>query len=210
MGNQLRRRPALLAALAAGVPAGVLAGLLLPASTSVLVGWCTAAAAYIVLALRTLVLATPETLRRRAEVLEDGKWAALAACVAAAVASIGAVVVDMAAARASLGPVASGALTAATLVLSWTFVHVLFAGHYAHDYWLAGGAGLDFPGGGHPDYAEFLYVAFVVGMTCQVSDVTTASAPMRRLVLLHGLAAFGFNAVILAAAVNLAAGLVSR
>ena len=79
--------------------------------------------------------------------------------------------------------------------------------HFCGPVQLAGG-GLAFPGSEGPDHAEFLYLAFVVGMTCQVSDVTTASAPMRRLVLLHALVAFGFNAVILAAAVNLAAGLV--
>jgi uncharacterized membrane protein len=131
----------------------------------------------------------------------------LAASLAAAVASLGAVVVELAAARGSPGAAGSAALAALTLLLSWAFVHVLFASHYAHEYWLAGG-GLAFPGSERPDHAEFLYLAFGVGMTCQVSDVTTASAPMRRLVLLHALVAFGFNTVILAAAVNLAAGLV--
>jgi uncharacterized membrane protein len=110
----------------------------------------------------------------------------------------GCVVVDLAAARGSPAATGSAALAAVTLVLSWVFVHVLFAGHYAHEYWLAGD-GLDFPGSGRPDHAEFLYLAFAVGMTCQVSDVTTTSAPMRRLVLPHALVAFGFNAVILAA-----------
>ena len=207
MRAQLRQRPVLLAALVVGASAGSLAGLHLPSSTAVLVGWCAAATVYIAVSLRTLARATPEALRRRAELLKEGKWAVLAASVAAAIASLGAVVVDLAAARGSPGATGSAALAAVTLLLSWTFVHVLFASHYAHEYWLAGG-GLEFPGSGRPDHAEFLYLAFVVGMTCQVSDVTTASAPMRRLVLLHALVAFGFNAVILAAAVNLAAGLV--
>ena len=205
MRVQLRQRPMLLAALVVGATAGPLAGLHLPASTAILVGWCAAATVYIAVSLRTLARATPEALRRRAALLEEGKWAVLTASVAAAIASLGAIVVDLAAARDSLGATGSTALAALTLLLSWTFVHVLFAGHYAHEYWLAGG-GLVFPGNERPDHAEFLYLAFGVGMTCQVSDVTTASAPMRRLVLLHALVAFGFNAVILAAAVNLAAG----
>jgi uncharacterized membrane protein len=207
MRDRLRHRPMLSAALVAGATAGPLAGLHLSPSTAVLVGWCMAAVVYIAVTQRTLARATPEALRRRAALLEEGKWAVLAACVAAAVASLGAVVVDLAAARGSPAATGSAALAAVTLLLSWAFVHVLFAGHYAHEYWLAGG-GLIFPGGERPDHAEFLYLAFAVGMTCQVSDVTTASAPMRRLVLLHALVAFGFNAVILAAAVNLAAGLV--
>ena len=129
------------------------------------------------------------------------------ASVAAAIASLGAVVVELAAARGSPAATGSAALAALTLLLSWAFVHVLFAGHYAHEYWLAGG-GLAFPGGERPDHAEFLYLAFAVGMTCQVSDVTTASAAMRRLVLLHGMVSFLFNAVIVGAAVNVAAGVV--
>ena len=207
MRVQLRQRPVLLAALVAGVMAGPLAGLHLPPSTAVLIGWCAAPTGYITALLRTLARATPETLRRRTALLEEGKWAMLAASVAAAITSLGAVVVDLAATRGSPGATGSAVLAALTLLLSWTFVHVLFASHYAHEYWLAGG-GLTFPGSERPDHTEFLYLAFVVGMTCQVSDVTTTSAPMRRLVLLHALVAFSFNTVILAAAVNLAAGLV--
>jgi uncharacterized membrane protein len=205
MWAQLRQRPVLSAAFV-GATAGPLAGLHLPPSTAVMVGWCAAATVYIAVTLRILARATPEALRHRAALLEEGKWALLAACVAAAVASVGAVVVDLAVARGSPNATGSAALAALTLLLSWAFVHVLFASHYAHAYWLGGG--LIFPGSKRPDLAEFLYLAFGVGMTCQVSDVTTASARMRRLVLLHALVAFGFNAVILAAAVNLAAGLV--
>jgi uncharacterized membrane protein len=207
MRAQFRQRSVPLAAVMAGAAAGSLAGLHLTSSTAVLIGWCVAATVFIAVSLHTLARATPEDLRRRAELLEEGKWSVLVASVAAAIASLGAVVVDLAAVRGSPGATGAAALAAVTVLLSWTFVQVLFASHYAHEYWLAGG-GLEFPGGERPDHAEFLYFAFVVGMTCQVSDVTTSSAPMRRLVLLHALVAFGFNAVILAAAVNLAAGLV--
>ena len=65
-----------------------------------------------------------------------------------------------------------------------------------------------FPGGdGTPEFAEFLYFAFTIGMTFQVSDVTTNTPRMRRLVLVHGLVAFAFNAMILAATVNIVVGL---
>ncbi len=68
--------------------------------------------------------------------------------------------------------------------------------------------GLVFPGGdGTPEFTEFLYLAFTIGMTFQVSDVTTGTPRMRRLVLLHGLVAFAFSAMILAATVNIVAGL---
>ena len=145
-------------------------------------------------------------MRRRAALLESDKWAVLSGSLAAALASLAAVAVDLAGAPPA--PLGSASLAALTVALSWAFVHVLLAQHYMHEYWLAGGAGLVFPGSDRPGAGEFLYLAFCVGMTCQVSDVTTSSAAMRRLVLLHGLVAFVFNAVILAAAVNIAAGIV--
>ena len=98
------------------------------------------------------------------------------------------------------------AFATGAVALSWAFVHVLLAHHYMHEHWLGGGRGLVFPGEERPGTTDFLYLALTVGMTCQVSDVTTASAAMRRLVLLHGLVSFLFNAVIVGAAVNIAAG----
>jgi len=80
--------------------------------------------------------------------------------------------------------------------------------HYAHEFYRDGPApALQFPGGQPPSYGEFLYYAFVVGMTCQVSDVQVTGRAMRRLTLVHGVLAFFFNAGILALAINLAAGL---
>jgi len=199
MRIRLRQRPVLLTAVAAGLAAGLLAGLRLPASMAVLTGWCVAAVLYAAASSYSLAGATPEGMRRRAAALEDDKWTVLGASLATAIASLVAVVADLA------GSGGSAALAAVTVLVSWVFIHVVFAGHYAHDHWLSGG--LDFPGNDSPDYAEFLYFSFTVGMTCQVSDVTTKTASMRRLVLLHGLVAFVFNAVILAATVNVAAGL---
>ena len=99
-----------------------------------------------------------------------------------------------------------------TILLSWVFAHTAFAVHYAHDYYADRSAqvspGLLFPGdAGDPDYWDFLYFSFVVGMTCQVSDVQVATQPWRRLVLAHGVIAFVFNTVVLALSINLLAGL---
>ena len=110
-------------------------------------------------------------------------------------------------------PLVSSTRKTVTVLLSWGFLHVFFAQHYAHDYWLNGrtaqNRSLDFPGNDAPDYLEFLYFSFTVGMTAQVSDVTTRGAGMRRLVLMHGALSFLFNTAVLALGVNLAAGLVS-
>jgi uncharacterized membrane protein len=98
-------------------------------------------------------------------------------------------------------------LAAVTVLGSWSLIHTIFALHYAHLYYGMAAGGLIFPGGGDPNYWDFLYYSFVVGMTCQVSDVQVASPRLRRLTLLHGVLSFFFNTVILALAVSIGAGL---
>ena len=106
-------------------------------------------------------------------------------------------------------------LAAATVVSSWFLVHTVFAMHYAHGYYhdedegpgFSSAGGLEFPDEKEPDFLDFAYFSFVIGMTCQVSDVQVSSHGMRRLALVHGLLSFLFNTVILALSINLASGL---
>ena len=106
--------------------------------------------------------------------------------------------------------------SAAAILISWTFVHTIFALRYAHLYFANAhererhetAGGLMFPGKGVPGYTDFAYFSFVVGMTCQVSDVQISAPEMRRLALVHGLISFLFNTAILAMFVNIVAGLV--
>ena len=83
-----------------------------------------------------------------------------------------------------------------TIVLSWAFIHTMFALHYAHEFYdETSGGGLAFPGGdAEPDYLDFVYFSFVIGMTSQVSDVAVTSKRIRRTVTAHGAVSFGFNA----------------
>jgi uncharacterized membrane protein len=102
-------------------------------------------------------------------------------------------------------------LAGATVLLSWLLAHSVFAVHYAHGYYKdlleKRQRGLDFPGeNDDPDYWDFLYFSFVVGMTAQVSDVQVMTRGWRRLVLAHGILSFLFNTVILALSINLLAG----
>jgi uncharacterized membrane protein len=107
-------------------------------------------------------------------------------------------------------------LAIATIVISWSLVHVMFALHYAHLYYRHPEENfereetdkLDFPNEKKPDYWDFFYFSFVIGMTCQVSDVQIASRPLRRLALVHGILTFFFNTVIVALSINLLAGLI--
>ncbi|MBV8900598.1 MAG: DUF1345 domain-containing protein, partial [Verrucomicrobia bacterium] len=71
------------------------------------------------------------------------------------------------------------------------------------------GDGLEFPNTKRPDFLDFTYFSFVIGMTFQVSDVQITSPAIRRLALVHGLLSFMFNTVILALAINLASGLLT-
>lgn len=107
-------------------------------------------------------------------------------------------------------------LSVAAIVLSWTLVHTLFTLRYAHFYYIDAHkvnrddieGGLVFPGDENPDYLDFAYFSFVIGMTCQVSDVQISSKTMRRLATVHGLISFAFNTAILAMFVNIVAGLI--
>lgn len=99
------------------------------------------------------------------------------------------------------------ALTATTLLMAWLFGNFLFAVHYAHIYYLERGGtdrgGLTFPEDADPDYWDFAYFAFVLGMTFQVSDVQINDKGLRRIALLHGLIAFVFNICVIALTVSL-------
>jgi uncharacterized membrane protein len=94
-------------------------------------------------------------------------------------------------------------------VLSWFFIHTMFALHYAHEFHAAhrenGGGGLSFPGEEDPDYWDFMYFSFVIGMTSQVSDVAIAARSIRRIATAHGIVSFLFNATLVALTVNIAA-----
>ncbi len=210
--RHLRHRPSLTSALLVATLSVGVSALWLRPVTALLIGWDAGVTLYVILASIQMSRATVASMRRRAHQLDPGKWGVLGGAVLAAVASLVAIGVELIAAKGSPHAGVAAGLAAGTVLLSWAFLHVFFAQHYAHDYWLDGPTpgekGLDFPGNDQPDYAEFLYFSFTVGMTAQVSDVTTCSAAMRRLVLMHGALSFLFNTAVLALGVNLAAGLV--
>jgi uncharacterized membrane protein len=107
-----------------------------------------------------------------------------------------------------------------SVVLSWTLIHTVFTFRYAHLYYTCrqeekgiekeSEGGLQFPGDDSPDYLDFAYFSFVLGMTFQVSDVTITSRQIRHLALFHGLISFVYNTVILALSVSIIAGLVQK
>jgi uncharacterized membrane protein len=142
----LNHRPVLSTALAAGLAAGCLAAPWLAASTALLVAWCAAAVVHLALSLRTMARTTPEAARQRAVLLHSDKWATLGGSLEAAVASLGAIAIDLTSTRGERVTAGDAAFATGAVALSWAFVHVLLAHHYMHEYWLGGGRGLVFPG----------------------------------------------------------------
>ena len=121
----------------------------------------------------------------------------------AALASLIAIVVEIGASSKATTHIL---LAITTIVLSWVMVHTTFALHYAHDYYRPGKpGGLKFPDEDKPDYWDFVYFSFVIGMTAQVSDVAIAERGMRRTATAHGIVSFAFNTALLALMVNIAA-----
>ena len=131
----------------------------------------------------------------------------LAITVLAAVASLGAIVLELAQIHGKHHAGWLMALAGCTVLLSWFFVHTIFTTHYAHDFWRDGG--LLFPGNDRPGISEFFYFSFCMAVASQVSDVATQSAGMRQLVLAHSLVSYLFNTAIIALGVNIAASLAS-
>jgi uncharacterized membrane protein len=176
-------------------------------TTRLLVGWDAGLVLYLALIFWTMAHASVANIRERAAIDDEGAVALLVLTTAAALASLAAVVVELDHApdwqRIALG--------VATILLSWTFMHLIFALHYAHEFYGAGAddqiGGLIFPGDEDPDYWDFVYYSFVVAMTAQVSDVQITSKVIRRLTTTHGVVSFFFNVTVLALTVNIVSGL---
>lgn len=178
------------------------------------VGWVVGVVMFLGLTLIAFGDASPARVQARAKALDERTPVMLILIVAAAAASYGA-----------LGfvlhkPVGSNTLAGSRVILaaltvaaSWLLVHTTFAVHYAHFYYgdpddegpAETRGGLQFPGDTPPDYWDFMYYSFVVGMTCQVSDVQVTLRGMRRLTLAHGVLSFFFNTGLLALAINILA-----
>lgn len=166
---------------------------------------------YLVALSRLFMRCSTEHLGFHARRQDTGRRATLAVIVTLAVVVLGALALELHAAKTS---VLSVVVAASSVVLSWLFVNVSFALHYAHSYYgddsrLQGG--LEFPcalGADYrPDYWDFVYFSFVIGMCFQTSDVTVSSRHMRHVTLVHSVVAFFFNVFILAISVSVVGGL---
>ncbi len=216
----IRARPRLFVCALVGAAVGVVLPQHWRDVTRALVGWNAAALLYLALSAELMARSTHDTIRRRAQFQDEGRLVILILAIATACASMGAIVAELGPVKhlAGWSKAAHLGLTILTVINSWLFIHLTFTFHYAHEYYFERATspdkkpelrgGLIFPGTEQPNYVDFLYFAYVIGVACQTADVSTSSATMRAVALVQGVLAFFFNTTILALMVNIASGFV--
>lgn len=175
--------------------------------------WDIAALIYLGFAISTIMRFSLSRAKSRAADQDEGATLILILTVAAAAASMGAVIELFGSAKDAPGQRAIlMGLGVVTILISWTLIHVIFALHYAHEFYggedIGRGGGLKFPSDPQPDYWDFVYFSFVIGMTFQVSDVQVTKKRVRRLVVAHGIVSFFFSVTIIALMVNIGSNLI--
>lgn len=212
----LRARPQLLASIALGVAIAWLLPAGMNPAPRALIAWNGAVLFYFVLAAVLHADATQESIRQGAKLLDEGRAAILLLTTGATIASFAAIAMQLGDVKDAHGwekAIGLG-LTFLTVFNSWTLLHLSFGFHYAHEYYTEeeqepfqppqARGGLHFPNTENPQYLDFMYYSFVIGVAMQTADVETCSSTMRAITLLHGVIAFFFNTTIIALMVNIA------
>jgi uncharacterized membrane protein len=201
-----RRR--LVVSLLIGLLASGVASSLAAWQITVLIGWCLAAGVFGGVAWSVMIGADGERTRALAAREDDSRVMADLVMIAACVASLVGVGFILLKARTDGGTALAGmtALGVLSIVMAWGVVHTVFTLRYADLYYQTGG-GIDFNGDDQPDYRDFAYVAFTIGMTYQVSDTSLQTKVIRRAALRHSLLSFLFGTAVIAVMINIVAGL---
>jgi uncharacterized membrane protein len=211
----VRTRPRLLTATGLAL----VIGLFMPTTlaghgvTRFLVAWNVGAGLYVLLAAIMMIRSSHHHMRHRAQLQDDGALVILALVVVAAVASLVAIAAELAVVKDMHGGLRllHIGLAGATVLTSWAFIQVMFALHYAHDYYAAAchgrPAGLQFPDAEPPDYGDFFYFSAVIGTSGQTADVSFTTKPLRRIGSVHCILAYLFNTTVLALLINIGASL---
>lgn len=186
-------------------------------STSAIFGWDACALVFIAAIVAFMIGKSPAQIRAQASSQDEGQGMILTVVILAAAFSVAAVGVELSTAKSDHGLEKAWRVILAfgTVAASWFMVHLIFALHYAHEYYAPDdpptgkghAGGLVFPGGEDPDYWDFLHFSTVIGVASQTADIAFTSRPLRRIGTIHGIVAFTFNTVVLALTINLLAGL---
>jgi uncharacterized membrane protein len=184
-----------------------------------LITWIAIALSIIILDWVTILWAHPREIRKIASLEDSSRVLIFFFVLTASMVSLVAIYLLLKSSKGEPEATVTGYifLAMAAVFVSWWMVHTVFTMRYAHLYYNTDdgkktpSGGLEFPGDEKdPDYLDFVYFSFVVGMTFQVSDVEISSKHIRRLAWAHGLIAFAFNTAIVALSINVISGLVSK
>ena len=207
----MRAGPRLALSLSVGTTLGLLTPLLFGAvrgelPLALMIGWSGVCATFLVSVWAGIAGTDGEVTRRLAQRQDDGRAAARSLLIAGAFVSLFAVGASLLRARELAVrndplEVVLVLTTVATVALTWVLVHVEAMLHYARLYYEGGDGGIDF-GHERPDYRDFAYLAFTVGMTYQVSDTPVTDPYIRRAILYHALLSFLFGTLLFALTIN--------
>ena len=198
-------------AAVAGLFAYGVAAWLTPWQVAVLLGWDAMVTSFLVWVWWTIRHSDSEVTARFAKVEDPSRALADLVLVAASVASLPGVGLALAKASGETGAGRAVITSVAvlTVALSWLCVHAMFSLRYADLYYAADG-GINFHDDRAPDYADFAYVAFTIGMTYQVSDTDLVSRPIRMAALRHGLLSYVFGIAVIATTINAVGSLLNH
>jgi uncharacterized membrane protein len=204
-----RARTKLLVSFIVGVAGGAVAAVSGAGRAAPLTGWDILALVYCGWVWWTVWRLDPASAEGDAKREDPGRDLADLVLLGAAIASLVAIGVVLfgASGASGNGRYLEAGLALFSVFVSWTLVHTVFTLKYARLYYSGTPGGIDFNGTGAPDYRDFAYLSFTVGMTFQVSDTDIKSRQVRRTVLRHAWLSFPLNAVIIATAINLVSGL---
>jgi uncharacterized membrane protein len=207
--HRISARTQLLVSAAAGIVAGTPIGLLTEASATPLIAWDIAVAVYMAWVWATVWPMEPERTERLAEHQDPTRAVSDAVLLGAALVSLAAVgiLIERASHAKGATQLALVLLALLSVALSWAVVHTVFTLRYAKLYYTDPNGGIDFNQDEPPDYRDFAYLSFGVGMTFQVADTDLQDKEIRRTVLHHSLLSYVFGTGVLAATVNVVASL---
>lgn len=217
--NRLDAHHKLAIALFFGAMAVVMSGFWVDQPMNWMIGWLAYSGVHLGLAWVTILSAHPSEVRREVDGQDSSRILIYLFVIVACFVSLFAILFLLrGTAKASWSDLGIHfILSFSCIVCSWTLVHTIFTLRYAHLYYRPTEAGqnaksrqrgLEFPNDAEPDFLDFTYFSFVIGMTFQVSDVTISSRELRRLALVHALLSFAFNTLLVALTINVVSGLV--
>ena len=208
----MRPNGRLLALGAVGTAAGAILAFVAPWQMALLGGYLVAAVTYVGAITRVIVGSDGARTRHVSTREDESRTMRGAVVMAAGVASLLGALFALHKAKQDVPELQTLLLTAlaiGTVVVSWLAINVDFTLRYAHLYYTDPVGGIDFNGVDEPDYRDFAYVAFTIGMTYQVSDTNLLTSRFRRVLLLHALLSYLFGVVIIAAVINVSAGFIT-